>query len=44
VRLTEFGAGVHTYNKAEEGLPLGIVPSVVELYHQGIKNGYFLTQ
>jgi hypothetical protein len=44
VRLTKFGAGVHTYNKAEEGLPLGIVPAVAELYHQGITNGYFLAR
>ena len=43
VRLTQFGAGVHTYNKAEEGLPLGIVPAVAELYHEGITRGYFLS-
>jgi hypothetical protein len=44
VRLTQFGAGVHTYNKAEEGLPLGIVPAVADLYHEGITSGYFLTR
>jgi hypothetical protein len=43
VRLTHFGAGVHTYNKAEPGLPLGIVPAAAELYHQGMTQGYFLT-
>ena len=43
VRLTQFGAGVHTYNKAEAGLPLGVVPAVAELYHKGITSGYFLT-
>jgi hypothetical protein len=44
VRLTRCGAGVHTYNKAEEGLPLGIVPAVAELYHEGITGGYFLSR
>ena len=43
VRLTQLGAGVHTYNKAEPGLPLGVVPAVAELYHRGITGGYFLT-
>ena len=43
VRLTQFRAGVHTYNKAEAGLPLGVVPAVAELYHRGITGGYFLT-
>jgi hypothetical protein len=43
VRLTRFGAGVHTYNKAEAGLPLGIVPAAGALYHESITRGYFLT-
>jgi hypothetical protein len=42
VRLAQFGAGVHTYNKAEEGLPLGIVPPVVKFYHEAITGGYFV--
>ena len=44
VRLTQLRAGVHTYNKAEAGLPLGVVPAVAELYHRGITGGYFLTE
>ncbi len=42
VRLVQFGAGVHTYNKSEEGLPLGIVPTAAELYHEAITKGYFV--
>src|SRR4051812_11665357 len=41
VRVTQFGAGVHTYNKAEEGLPLGIAPAVASFYHDAITRGYF---
>jgi hypothetical protein len=42
VRLTRFGAGVHTYTKSEDGLPLGIGPAVAEFYVTAIKEGYFL--
>jgi hypothetical protein len=42
VRLTQFGAGVHTYHKPEEGLPYGIVPPVAEFYFNAITGGYFL--
>jgi hypothetical protein len=42
VKLIRFGAGVHTYNKAEPGLPLGIVPPAAEIYHAAITGGYFL--
>jgi hypothetical protein len=42
VRVTQWGAGVHTYNKAEPGLPLGIAPPVVEFYVRAIQEGYFL--
>lgn len=42
VRLIRFGAGVHTYNKAEAGLPLGIVPPAAAVYHAAITEGYFL--
>jgi hypothetical protein len=42
VRLTRFGAGVHTYNKAEPGLPFGIAPPVTEFYVRAIQDGYFL--
>jgi hypothetical protein len=42
VRVTRWGAGVHTYHKAEAGLPLGIAPPVVELYVRAIQEGYFV--
>ena len=42
VRVVQWGAGVHTYNKAEAGLPLGIAPPVAEFYVQAIQEGYFV--
>jgi hypothetical protein len=43
VELTRFGAGVHSYSRAEDGLPLGIVPAVAQYYLEAIRGGYFLT-
>jgi hypothetical protein len=43
VRVTRWGAGVHTYHKAEAGLPLGIAPPVAGFYVRAIQEGYFLT-
>lgn len=42
VFLTHFGAGVHTYHKAEPDLPVGIVPAVVQYYMEAITGGYFM--
>jgi hypothetical protein len=42
VRLTRFGAGVHTYQKSEPDLPLGIAPPVAEFYVRAIQAGYFI--
>lgn len=42
VKVVKWGAGVHTYHKAEADLPKGIAPPVVGLYVDAIKNGYFL--
>ena len=42
VRVTRWGAGVHTYQKAEPQLPLGIAPPVVGYYVDAIQSGYFL--
>jgi hypothetical protein len=42
VRVTQWGAGVHTYHKSEPGLPLGIAPPVAEFYVKAIQDGYFL--
>jgi hypothetical protein len=42
VRVVKWGAGVHTYHKAEPGLPLGVAPPVAEFYVKAIQAGYFL--
>ncbi|HXG53039.1 MAG TPA: hypothetical protein VNN77_16710 [candidate division Zixibacteria bacterium] len=43
IALTRFGAGVHSFWKAEKDLPLGIAPSVVRSWHHAVTGGYFLT-
>ena len=40
--LVHFQAGVHSYWTPEEGLPVGIAPSVAQLWHDAIMGGYFL--
>jgi hypothetical protein len=40
--LTRFGAGVHSFWKAEPDLPVGIVPSVIKSWKQAVTEGYFL--
>jgi hypothetical protein len=42
VRVTRWGAGVHTYHKSEPGLPLGVAPPVAEFYVKAIQEGYFV--
>lgn len=42
VRVTRWGAGVHTYHKSEPGLPLGVAPPVAEFYVRAIQEGYFV--
>ena len=39
--LVHFQAGVHSYWTPEEGLPVGIAPSVAQLWHDAIMEGYF---
>jgi hypothetical protein len=39
--VIEFGTGVHSYWRTEDGLPLGVCPVVVKLWHEAIMNGYF---
>jgi hypothetical protein len=41
--LIHLGAGVHTYWKPEEGLPVGAAPIAAYFNHQAITSGYFLT-
>ena len=42
VRVTQFGAGVHVYQKAEKDLPLGIAPAVAQFYDSAIRGGDFV--
>ncbi len=41
VAITRFGAGVHSFWKAEKDLPAGIVPSVVKSWREAVTGGYF---
>jgi hypothetical protein len=41
IALTRFGAGVHSFWKAEKDLPLGIVPSVLKTWRDAVVGGYF---
>jgi hypothetical protein len=41
IALTRFGAGVHSFWKAEKDLPLGIVPSVLKTWNAAVLGGYF---
>jgi hypothetical protein len=40
--VTRFMAGVHTYTKPEEGLPVGIAPAAAQYYHDAITGGFFV--
>ena len=42
IALTRFGAGVHSFWKAEKDLPMGIVPSVLKTWDQAVRDGYFV--
>jgi hypothetical protein len=42
IAITRFGAGVHSFWKAEKDLPAGIVPSVVKSWNEAVTGGYFL--
>ena len=43
IALTRFGAGVHSFWKAEKDLPVGIVPSVLKSWDQAVRGGYFVS-
>jgi hypothetical protein len=43
IGIIRFGAGVHSFWKAEKDLPIGIVPSVLRSWDQAVRGGYFLT-
>lgn len=42
IAITRFGAGVHSFWKAEKDLPVGIVPSVIKSWKEAVTGGYFL--
>jgi hypothetical protein len=42
IALTRFGAGVHSFWKAEKDLPVGIAPSVLRTWHDAVVGGYFV--
>ena len=41
-RVVQFQAGVHGYEKAEPDLPRGLLPAILKLWDDAIKNGYYL--
>ena len=41
VRIVEFGTGIHSYWRAEEGLPVGLVPPAVDVVCDAIAAGYY---
>ena len=43
IALTRFGAGVHSFWKAEKDLPVGIVPSVLKSWNDAVTGGYFIS-
>ena len=42
IGITRFGAGVHSFWKAEKDLPVGIAPSVLKSWDQAVRGGYFV--
>ena len=42
VRVVKLGTGAHGYEKSEDGLPMGLVPSVASMWHNAIMEGYYL--
>ncbi len=42
IRVVHFGAGVHTYTKPENDLPMGIAPAAAKFYYDAITGGYYL--
>jgi len=44
IGFTRFGAGVHSFWKAEKDLPAGIVPSVIKSWKQAVTEGYFVNR
>ncbi len=39
----QLGAGIHSYWRPEDGLPLGVCPAVVNIWDEAIMNGWYET-
>ncbi len=39
--VIELGTGIHSYWRTEDGLPLGVCPVVVKVWHDAIMNGWY---
>ena len=44
IKLFEFEAGKHGYSAKEEGLPMGIAPAGMQLWHEAIMGGFYLQE
>ena len=42
VDVIHYLAGVHTYTKSEEDLPIGVTPAAMKIFFEAITNGYFV--
>jgi hypothetical protein len=42
--VSRFMAGVHTYTKPEQDLPMGIAPAAAKFYRDAIAGGFFVTE
>ena len=40
-RYIQLGTGIHSYWRAEDGLPLGVCPVVTKVWHEAIMNGFY---
>lgn len=39
--VVQLGTGIHSYWRTEDGLPLGVCPVVVKVWHEAIMNGWY---
>lgn len=40
-RFIQLGTGIHSYWRAEDGLPFGVSPVVTKIWHDAIMNGFY---
>jgi hypothetical protein len=41
INVVQFGTGIHSYWAPEDGLPMGTLPAVVQMWDRAISGGYF---